>query len=96
MRWLLDGQHCVNQTCPLPRGPLGAVYDPISGLVITSTNRGGEDWELWTYDVDTDAWAQLGTVTVDRDTPCCTQIDLDGLRSSHRHRNRASSPAATT
>jgi hypothetical protein len=60
---------------------LGAVYDPISGLVITSTNLGGEDWDLWTYDVDTDEWTLLGTVTVDRGTPCCTQIDLLGYAS---------------
>lgn len=60
---------------------LGAVYDPTSGLVITSTNHGGEDGDLWTYDVDTDKWTLLGTVTVDRDTPCCTQIDLLGYAS---------------
>ncbi len=61
---------------------LGAVYDPISGLVITSTPHGGEDWDLWAYDVDTDEWTQLGTVTVDRDTPCCTQIDLLGYSTT--------------
>jgi hypothetical protein len=66
---------------PANTGMLGAVYDPISGLVITSTNHGGEDWDLWTYDVDTDKWTLLGTVTVDRDTPCCTQIDLLGYAS---------------
>jgi hypothetical protein len=57
---------------------LGAVYDPISGMVITSTSDGGEDWDLWAYNVDTDEWTELGPVTVERDTPCCTQIDLLG------------------
>jgi len=60
--------------------PLGAVYDPVSGLIITSTldHDDGEVWNLWAYDVDTDAWTEIGPVTIERDTPCCTQIDLLG------------------
>jgi hypothetical protein len=61
-------------------GPLGAVYDPVSGLIITSgmSRADAEIWELWAYDVDTNDWTLLGPVTIDRDTPCCTQIDLLG------------------
>jgi len=61
-------------------GPLGAVYDPVSGLVITSTNStsDGDRWDLWAYDVDTNVWTPLGPVSIDRDTPCCTGIDLLG------------------
>ncbi|MEN8235291.1 MAG: hypothetical protein ABFR89_10265 [Actinomycetota bacterium] len=60
--------------------PRGAAYDPVSGLVVTSFQSwdDGEVWDLWAYDVDADEWTELGPVTVDRDTPCCTQIDLLG------------------
>ena len=58
---------------------LGAVYDPISGQVITSiqdTDR--DEWDLGAYDVDTYDWALLGPVALEGDTPCCTPIDLLG------------------
>ncbi len=62
---------------------LGAVYDPVSGLIITSKPSLAEAadpdrWDLWAYDVDTDEWTLLGPVPIDRTTPCCTQIDLLG------------------
>jgi len=62
---------------------LGAVYDPVSGLIITSnpslTEAADPDrWDLWAYNVDTDEWTLLGPVPIDRTTPCCTQIDLLG------------------
>ncbi len=61
---------------------LGAVYDPVSGLIITSIPSHAEAdpdrWDLWAYDVDTDEWTLLGPVPIDRTTPCCTQIDLLG------------------
>ena len=37
---------------------LGAVYDPISGLVLVLSNDG----TLLAYDVDTDAWTEVGSV----------------------------------
>ncbi len=63
--------------------PFGAVYDPVSGLIITSTPALAEAadpdrWDLWAYDVDTDEWTLLSPVPIDRTTPCCTQIDLLG------------------
>ncbi|MEA2022711.1 MAG: hypothetical protein U9N79_00300, partial [Actinomycetota bacterium] len=68
-------------------GPHGAVYDPVSGLVVTSLQSPDdpEAWDLWAYNVDTDKWTELGPITVDRNTPCCTQIDLLGY-SSHLDR----------
>jgi len=36
---------------------LGAVYDPVSGLVVVQTTEAG----LVTYDVDTDTWTRIGT-----------------------------------
>jgi hypothetical protein len=41
--------------------PLGAVYDPVSGLILTTF--GAEDPErldLWAYDVDTDEYTEVG------------------------------------
>ncbi|MGI9528768.1 MAG: hypothetical protein ACR2NG_03585, partial [Acidimicrobiia bacterium] len=62
------------------QGPYGAVYEPTSGLIITSfvDPEDQEVWNLWGYDVDTNKWMMLGPVTIDRDTPCCTQVDLLG------------------
>ena len=37
---------------------LGAVYDPISGLALVLTNLG----TLLAYDVDTDAWTEIGSI----------------------------------
>ncbi len=67
-------------TSEMGAGPHGGVYDPVSGLVVTSFHSpdDGEVWDLWAYNVDVDAWTELGSVTVDRDPPCCTQIDLLG------------------
>jgi len=63
-----------------PEGPLGGVYDPISGLVITSvmSSDDGETWDLWAYDVGTDEWTLVGPATVERESPCCTGVDLLG------------------
>ncbi len=44
----------------------GAVYDPVSGLVLTTDNRGGWDvderYELWAYDVETNTWTLVGPI----------------------------------
>ena len=62
--------------------PLGVAYDPVSGLVITSSPHPDgldpDDWLIRAYDVDTDTWHNLGVVPLDRETPCCTGIDLLG------------------
>ena len=49
--------------------PMGAVYDPISGLILTTRQVGwGEQienagyWEVWAYDVDTNEWMTIGTI----------------------------------
>ncbi len=53
--------------------PFGAVYDPVSGLVITTIfaddglggdGLGGDGlgMELWAYDVDTDTWTLVGHI----------------------------------
>jgi len=41
--------------------PLGAVYDPVSGLVVT-TQYTDDTAALWAYDVDNNAWMLLGVV----------------------------------
>ena len=43
--------------------PQGPVYDPISGLILT-THRGesGSSSDLWAYDVDTNTWSTIGTI----------------------------------
>ncbi len=50
--------------------PMGAVYDPVTGLIITTRWVGwGEQvenagyWEVWAYDVDTNEWTLIGTVS---------------------------------
>jgi hypothetical protein len=58
--------------------PVGAVYDPVSGLIIATTMVADDGWAVWAYDVDTGAWTPVGEVALDRTTPCCTQIDLLG------------------
>ena len=40
---------------------LGAVYDPVSGLVVVQTGNHG----LVAYDVDTNTWTEIGTVEGD-------------------------------
>ncbi len=42
---------------------LGAVYDPVSGLVLVVTGDGG----LTAYDVDTDVWTTIGIITEQRE-----------------------------
>jgi len=37
--------------------PMGAVYDPISGLIITTDLT---DLDTWAYDVDTNTWTRIG------------------------------------
>jgi hypothetical protein len=41
--------------------PVGAVYDPVSGLILT-THFTGLSQELWAYDVDEDEWTSVGNV----------------------------------
>jgi hypothetical protein len=71
---LVDGRVLVE--------PHGAVYDPLSGLILTvtrpTTTRPDDHWTLWAYDVDTDTWTMVGPVLFERTTPCCTGIDLLG------------------
>jgi hypothetical protein len=61
-------------------GPFGAVYDPVSGLILTTAQSTGlpQTWELWAYDVDTDTWTEIGAIGMDDDGPCCEQTDLLG------------------
>ena len=40
--------------------PLGAVYDPVSGLVVTTQYADNDAMELWAYDVDTDTRTLVG------------------------------------
>ena len=42
-----------------PMTPYGVAYDPVSGLIITSTYTSEESWA---YDVDTNEWTLLGPV----------------------------------
>lgn len=58
--------------------PFGAVYDPVSGLILTTAMVPDDRWELWAYDVDTETWTLAGTVSPERATPCCTGVDLLG------------------
>ena len=61
-----------NDTIGLDDGrivPMGAAYDPISGLILTTRqvrwNEQAENagyWEVWAYDVDTNDWTLIGTV----------------------------------
>lgn len=46
----------------LPEYPLGAVYDPVSGLVVTTQYVDDDAMELWAYNVDTDTWTSVGTL----------------------------------
>jgi hypothetical protein len=41
----------------------GAVYDPVSGLVLVATGNG----ELFGYDVETDQWTRIGIITEARE-----------------------------
>ncbi len=50
--------------------PMGAAYDPISGLILTTRFSGWDEqgetaggWELWAYDVDTNDWTLVGTAS---------------------------------
>jgi hypothetical protein len=48
--------------------PMGAVYDPISGLILTThpVEYGPpQRWELSAYDVDTNTWSTIGTIPGD-------------------------------
>jgi hypothetical protein len=60
--------------------PMGAAYDAVSGLIVTTAMSVGnpDGWDVWAYDVDTNTWTPIGAVPLDRDTPCCTGIDLLG------------------
>jgi hypothetical protein len=66
--------------------PLGGVYDPVSGLIVTSAVRGEEGstsdpvrLEAWSYDVDENAWAFLDTIfTKEQDGEAMVWSDLLG------------------
>ncbi|MBT8194039.1 MAG: hypothetical protein KJP22_11605 [Acidimicrobiia bacterium] len=65
--------------------PFGGVYDPVSGLVVTSAYRGTEGsttdpirLEAWSYDVDTNAWALIGAMWTG-DEHAGVRTETDGL-----------------
>ena len=62
---------------------MGAVYDPVSGLILTTfmASELRDSWLLRAYDVETHSWTEVGQISVERNTPCCTQIDLLGYSS---------------
>jgi len=72
--WTADPLHGL----PGNEYPVGAVYDPVSGLIVTTMMAADDRWEVWAYDIDSGAWTAVGTMAPDRETPCCTQIDLLG------------------
>ena len=45
-----------------PEFPLGAVYDPVSGLVVTTKYVDDNVMALWAYDVDADTWTLVGAL----------------------------------
>jgi hypothetical protein len=49
--------------------PFGAVYDPLSGLVVTTFSGYGDDssMELWAFDVDTDTRTLVGRISHEGD-----------------------------
>jgi hypothetical protein len=49
---------------------IGAVYDPVSGLVLVVTDKG----LLMAYDVDTDTWTEVGMITQPREISSEGQI----------------------
>ena len=56
--------------------PFGAVYDPLSGLIVTTSFEGEEGsttnptrLEAWAFDVDADTWTYLGRLRVEGDEP---------------------------
>lgn len=71
-----------------PPWPMGAVYDPISGLIITSSQQlrvkddDPDRWDIWAYDVESNDWTLIGAVPLERTGPCCTGIDLLGYSPS--------------
>lgn len=44
--------------------PPGAVYDPVSGLVVVTETGSGL---VWAYDVDTDTWSEVGRIPLGED-----------------------------
>ena len=65
--------------------PSGAVYDPVTGLIITSNLRWTSEttptyWEFWAYDVDTNEWTLLGPLRLEPSI----QHQLDFLGYSER------------
>jgi hypothetical protein len=64
--WTQPGNDTVGMGDGL-MGPMGAVYDPISGLILTTeqgwdgqVENAGYYWELWAYDVDANDWTLIG------------------------------------
>ena len=56
--------------------PFGAVYDPASGLIVTTSYEGEEGsaanparLEAWAYDVDGNTWTHLGRLRTEGDEP---------------------------
>ena len=65
--------------------PFGAVYDPVSGLIVTSAVHGEEGsqtnpvrLEAWSYDADEDLWALLGVLWTEEDDGNMVWSDLLG------------------
>jgi sugar lactone lactonase YvrE len=61
--------------------PTGAVYDSVTGLIITSNHRWTSEtsplyWEFWAYDVDTNEWTLLGPL--DMEPEAQDQLDFLG------------------
>jgi hypothetical protein len=65
--------------------PFGGVYDPVSGLIVTSAIRGEEGstsdpvrLEAWSYDVDENAWELLDILWTEEDDGDMVWSDLLG------------------
>lgn len=64
----MDSQTWTVQANPSPLSdhsyPTGAVYDPVSGLVVVTETGSGL---VWAYDVDTDTWSEVGRIPFGED-----------------------------
>lgn len=54
-----DDNTWIRQDHPGPFTPWGAVYDPVSGLIVT-TELADSYEAAWAYDVETDTWTLIG------------------------------------
>ncbi len=58
--WIYDAEANGWSTAGGIGNAYGAVYDPVSGLVVTTDYVDDRSMALWAYDVDTDAWTLVG------------------------------------